>query len=139
MKIGKLARQTSFSKDTIRYYEKIGLIPEPDRRPSGYRDFDESYVERLLFVKEFQKLGFTLSEIDTLLNMKFDKETTTGEVKDFFEDKIKEVEEKIRNLSAIRDALTMASSRCKGGNQPVSECAILDFIDMKIFKQKEQL
>ena len=137
MKIGKLARQTSFSKDTIRYYEKIGLIPEPDRRASGYREFDESYVERLLFVKEFQKLGFTLSEIDTLLNMRFDENATTGEVKGFFEDKIEEVEEKIRNLSAIRDALTKASSRCEGGNKPVSECAILNFIDMKIFKEQE--
>lgn len=137
MKIGKLARQTSFSKDTIRYYEKIGLIPAPDRRPSGYREFDQSYIERLLFIKEFQKLGFTLSEIDTLLNMKFDENATTGEVKDFFEDKILEVEEKIRNLNAVRDALIKASSRCKGGNQPVSECAILNFIDMKIFNEQE--
>jgi len=138
MKIGRLANITGLTKDTIRYYEDIGLIPEPDRRPSGYRKYNDKYIELLLFIKETKKLGFTLNEIDTLLNMKFSDGTTTGEIKQFFEEKIDEVEHKIAKLQAVQAALTEASSRCDGGNRPVDECAILNFIDMKIFNNKPQ-
>ena len=136
MKIGRMASITGLTKDTIRYYEDIGLIPEPDRRPSGYRKYGKKYIERLLFIKEIKKLGFTLSEIDTLLNMKFSDDTTTGQVKQFFEEKIQEVEQKIAKLTAVQSALKEVSSRCDGGNQPVDKCAILNFIDMKIFNNK---
>jgi len=135
MKIGKVAEITGLTKDTIRYYEKIGVIPKPHRRPSGYREYEQQFIDRLLFIKETQKLGFTLDEINTLLNMKFDSEVTTGEVKQFFEKKIEDIEEKITHLKVVKNALTEASSRCEGGNQPVEQCAILNFIDMKIFNK----
>src|SRR5690625_3718325 len=78
-KIGKAAELAGVNKETIRYYERRNLIPEPERMDSCYRLFSRRHVDQIRFIKRAQELGFTLSEIDDLLNLKMDEDTTRSE------------------------------------------------------------
>ena len=81
MRIGEVARQTGIGIETIRFYERKGLLAEPDRRPSGYRQYDNTVVARLRFIRRAKELGFTLSEINELLGLWFDKDTQCCDVR----------------------------------------------------------
>ncbi|MFQ5569341.1 MAG: heavy metal-responsive transcriptional regulator [Rhodothermales bacterium] len=125
MKIGEIAKQADVNIDTVRYYEQRGLLPEPPRRPSGYRDYTQDYIARIRFIKRTQELGFSLREIDELLSIKVDLTKIIGTVKRFVEQNIAEVETKIGELQSIKGALQSLSSLCDGGTAPISECSIL--------------
>ena len=73
-KIGEVARRADVNKETVRYYEKRKLIPEPDRRRSGYRIFTQRHIDQIKFIKRGQQLGFTLTEIKELLELRLDEE-----------------------------------------------------------------
>ena len=81
MRIGEVARQTGIGIETIRFYERKGLLAEPDRRPSGFRQYDDTVVARLRFIRRAKELGFTLSEINELLGLWFDKDTQCCDVR----------------------------------------------------------
>ncbi len=127
-KIGEAAEKAGVHKETIRYYERRALIPEPARRRSGYRIFTDEHVQRIKFIKRAQELGFTLSEIEDLLTLRVDDHTTCADVRQRAEKKLADVEEKITELQRIRDALQHLTDLCQGEG-PTSECPILDAIE----------
>jgi len=131
MLIGELAEKTNVSVDTIRYYEREGLIDPVSVRDSGYREFDEGSVEAIFFVVRAKDLGFSLKEICTLLRLKSDPDTTCGEVKALAEKKITDVIAKIKNLQAIQRDLAALISKCTDTAASVDECPIVDSLDKK--------
>ncbi|GBD98799.1 mercuric resistance operon regulatory protein [bacterium BMS3Abin07] len=128
--IGKLAKQSEVNIETIRYYERRGLIPKPPRRESGYRQYPRDTVTRIQFIKRAKELGFSLREILELLSLRVDPATTCGDVKKRAEIKIADIEEKIRTLQGMKKALMNLTVECKGRG-PVSECPILEALDTK--------
>ncbi|HDO35560.1 MAG TPA: MerR family transcriptional regulator [Nitrospirae bacterium] len=128
--IGKLAKQAEVNIETIRYYERRGLIPKPPRRESGYRQYPRDTVTRIQFIKRAKELGFSLREILELLSLRVDPATTCGDVKKRAEIKIADIEEKIRTLQRMKKALMKLTVECKGRG-PVSECPILEALDTK--------
>jgi Hg(II)-responsive transcriptional regulator len=128
LKVGEVAQRGGVNLQTIRYYEREGLLPKPPRLPSGYRAFPESAVRRVRFIKRAQELGFSLSEIRDLLGLPGN--AGAQEVRERTKAKIADIEEKIRRLRAIKDALTTLAERCPGCG-PLSECPILDALEAK--------
>lgn len=128
--IGTLAKKSNVKKETVRYYERRGLIPEPKRTESGYRQYSDDTVLRIRFIKRAQELGFSLKEISELLSLRVDKHTTCGDFKNIAEVKISEVEEKIRSLNQIKKALTKLVALCSGEG-PTSECPIVEALDFE--------
>lgn len=122
---GKLAKAAAVNIETLRYYEKRGLLPEPPRKESGYRVYPESAVERLLFIKGSQALGFTLEEIRELLTLRVDKHATRTDVRQRAYEKVQDIEQKIAALQAMRHALNELIKQCHGDG-PTAECPILD-------------
>ena len=133
---GQLAKAAQVNVETIRYYERQGLMPEPPRRTSGYRQYSKSDVGRLLFIKEAKNLGFSLQEISGLLSLRVDPVTSCQEVRKLAETKIAQLEEKIQAMQRIKKALTKLASACKVG-VPDSECPILDALDLKSLRKRE--
>jgi len=126
----EVADKAGVNPETLRYYEREGLIPKPRRSDGGFRLYDESYVDRLRFIGRAKELGFTLAEIKGLLDLRVDDTATCRDVKAKAEDKLDEVEAKIRDLQHIRAALTRLATACEGGG-PTSNCPILDAMEDK--------
>jgi MerR family transcriptional regulator, copper efflux regulator len=126
MRIGELARRAGVNVQTVRYYERRGLLSDPRRRAAGYREYTEGTLERLRFVRRAQELGFTLAEIEELLTLRLDPGTTAADVKARAEAKIAQVEGKLRDLERIRHALAHLAGRCRGGRGLVGDCPLLD-------------
>jgi Hg(II)-responsive transcriptional regulator len=125
----KLAKQGGVNIETIRYYERRGLLPKAPRTPSGYRSFTEDSVRRLRFVRRAQALGFSLHEIRELLALrKATRGTSCGNVRTRAEMKLKEIDAKMRSLRAMRRALKQFTAVCPGDG-PVSDCPILDALN----------
>lgn len=127
-KIGKAAELAGVNKETIRYYERRELIPEPERMDSGYRLFSDRDIDRVRFIKRSQELGFTLSEIAELLNLKMDEDTTCSEIKQEAEKKYRDVVDKIEDLQRIRETLTDLIDSCRGTG-PKGDCPILEALE----------
>lgn len=128
--IGKLAKKAEVNVETVRYYEKRGLIAKPPRRDAGYRQYSQDVVARIQFIKRAKELGFSLREISELLSLRVDPSTTCGDVKRQAEVKIADVGEKIRVLQNIKKALTKLVALCHGQG-PNSECPIMEILDNK--------
>lgn len=112
MKIGEVATRSNIGIETIRYYEREGLLQEPERRPSGYRQYDDSTVERLDYIRRAKELGFTLAEIKDLLELSFDH-SNCAHIRQRAESKITDIECKIRNLQKMKRALHKFLTRCR--------------------------
>ena len=128
LKIGQVAERGGVNLQTIRYYEREGLLPEPPRLQSGYRMFPDNTVRRIRFIKRAQELGFTLSEIRDLLALRIDKERPSSEVRTLAQAKISNIEAKIRTLNNMKRVLSNLTERCSGCG-PSNECPILESID----------
>lgn len=128
MTIGQLAKRAEVGVETVRFYERQGLLEEPTRRASGYRQYDESVVNRLRFIRSAKELGFTLNEIKDLLSIRLDPATTCADVKQRAENKIENIEQKIRTLQRMKRALVKVTKSCSGKG-PTSDCPILDSIE----------
>jgi len=124
--IGELAGRAGVNVQTVRYYERRGLLPKPRRTPSGYREYTTNTLDRLRFIRRAQELGFTLSEIGELLVLRLDPRTTASTVKARVEAKIADVDHRIEDLKRIKHALTHLAGRCHGGRGPVGDCPLLD-------------
>ncbi len=124
MTIGTLAKQTTVGIETIRYYERRGLLEPVERRESGYRIYDENSAKKLLFIKNAQQLGFTLEEIGELLKLKVSNTSRCGTVKKRATRKIGEIDNKIAVLKSIKKALTKLVSHCHE-ELPTDDCPIL--------------
>lgn len=127
-KIGDVARQAKVNIETVRYYEKRGLIPIPDRRQSGYRIFTQRYIYQIKFIKRAQELGFTLSEIKELLELRMDDDSTCSEIKAEAQEKYQDVVEKIEDLTRIKRTLVDLIDSCSGSG-PKGDCPILDALE----------
>lgn len=136
MTVGQLAKKVQINIETVRYYERRGLLPEPIRSESRYRQYTENDVARILFIKRAKELGFTLKEISELLSLKIDSETTCGDVKKLSESKIANVEEKIRDLQKIKKKLEELVILCDQENASTSECPILEALEPKTKETK---
>ncbi len=121
---GSLGKQTGVNIETIRYYEKIGLMPDPDRSSGGYRIYDHSHLKRLSFVRRSRELGFTLHEIRELLELVDGGDYTCAEVRDRTIVHLEEVAQKIRDLQKMQRTLKTMAAKCDGGLVP--ECPIVD-------------
>jgi MerR family transcriptional regulator, Zn(II)-responsive regulator of zntA len=129
-KIGELADKAGSNVETLRYYESRGLVKASSRSAAGYRLYSDHDAERLLFVLQAKKVGFSLKEIDRLLNLQLHKdEHTCREVKDTTADKISEIEGKIRDLEKIKFALQKLHDACCGGGESATHCTILQSLE----------
>lgn len=124
MRIGTVARECGVSIDTIRYYEREGLLPPPRRRPSGYREYDDGTIKRLRFIRHAKELGFTLDDIRELLSLSSDREQGVKGVKQRAEVRLAMVDERMAQLRRMRKGLKQLIANCPG-HGPLEECPIL--------------
>lgn len=124
MNIGQASTQSGVSQRMIRHYEKIGLIPMPPRRGSGYRDYSDPDVHRLRFVANARDLGFPIEEIRSLLNLWQDRCRSSAEVKALAISRAEELGRKAASLERMRRALIDLADSCTGDGRP--ECPIID-------------
>ena len=128
--IGALSEQTGVNIETIRYYEREGLLPHPPRTAGGHRSFSEDHLKRLTFIRRSRELGFSLAEIRVLLALVDGGSYTCGEIKALTLEHAESVRSKISDLRRIKRILLDISSRCEGGAVP--ECPIIDaLLDLK--------
>lgn len=131
LKTGELAEQAGVNVETLRFYERQGLLPEPPRRPSGYREYPPDTVQRIRFIQRAKELGFTLREIKGLLELRVNPETTCAQVRDRAAEKIADVKQKISDLKAIERALKKLMNTCTGAG-PLEECPILEHLEREL-------
>ena len=130
-KVGEIAEKIGLNVETLRYYEKIKIMPKPKRMESRYRIYDELDLKRLLFIKRAKELGFTLKEIKELLNLKIESTATCGDVKHLAEHKLTDIEERIRDLKNIKKVLLKLITQCVCEEVSTEECPILEVIEQK--------
>lgn len=128
MRIGELAKRVHVNLETIRYYEREGLMPEPRRIPPGHRNFDQGALRRLRFIKRTQELGFSLAEIREILSLKAHPERECSAVCGQTRKKLREVDQKLKDLQEIKRALTRLTRACSGDRR-IGECGILEVLD----------
>lgn len=123
--IGQVARQAGIGVETVRYYEREGLLPPPPRSASGYRHYPHDSVRRLAFIRHAKALGFTLADIRELLALRAEPGASSLPVRQKAEAKLIEIREKIAALEKMQVALEQLVEQCPG-HVPTSECPILD-------------
>ncbi len=124
LSIGQVADASGVSAKTIRYYESVGLVPEPARAPNGYRRYAERSVEELRFVHRARGLGFSIKDVASLLALWRDDARHSATVKDLALRQVATVERKIEELQSIRSTLLELADKCHGDHRP--DCPILD-------------
>jgi Hg(II)-responsive transcriptional regulator len=126
--VGQLAKEGGINVETVRYYEKMKLLPKPKRRESRYRVYDENDLKRLLFIKRAKELGFMLKEIIELFGLRIDSRAKCGDVKHLTEHKLKDVDNKIVDLKKMRNVLVKLINQCVNEEVSSDECPILESI-----------
>jgi MerR family Zn(II)-responsive transcriptional regulator of zntA len=127
LRIGEMARLTGLSIDTLRYYEKYGLLKASRRSEAGYRLYSSVDLARLRFIISAKDVGFTLKEIHELLALEVTRDQAScEEVKQLVDTKLAEVDRRIGELMRIQDSLRGLSDACCGGVEPATQCTILD-------------
>ena len=126
--IGEVARRAGVGVETVRFYQRQGLLAEPVRRGPGYRQYAEDVVSRLRFIRRAKDLGFSLKEIGELLALRVEPSTSCAEVRERAAAKIADIEAKMESLRRMKEALVKVTGECSGRG-PTSECPILDALD----------
>lgn len=129
--IGRLARLGGVNLETIRYYEREGLLQKPPRTQAGYRLFPSETFRRLRFIKHAQELGFSLGEIRELLALRMRPGVRREHIRAHAEAKIVDIEQKIRTLTAMKNNLHNLTERCSACG-PLSKCPILESLDEEV-------
>jgi MerR family copper efflux transcriptional regulator len=124
MNIGDVSRESGVSTKMIRYYEQIGLIPAAHRTESGYRIYRDNDVHTLRFVRRARDLGFSVTQLAELLALWSDGHRASADVKHIARQHIAELEHKIQELRAMKDALKHLAEHCHGDHRP--DCPILE-------------
>lgn len=124
MMIGELSKATGCKIETIRYYERIGVIPKPPRTTGGHRDYDTPHLKRLNFVRRSRELGFSLDEIRQILRLVNGGDVTCEQVHDIALEHLSDVRAKISDLRRMERTLKDTASRCSGGETPY--CPIVE-------------
>lgn len=125
--IGRLAKKAGVGTQALRFYERKGLVAKPPRSKGGYRLYPESVAGRIGFIQRAQDLGFSLREVKELLELQASDKRSCREVKSFATKKIGDIDRKLQELSAIRDALSQLRKACAGGGTG-GECPILEYM-----------
>lgn len=122
--IGAMSRETGVNIETIRYYERIVLMPKPDRTPGGNRQYTHDHLKRLSFIKRSRELGFSIDEIRAMLTMVDQDGVSCGEVHTMTIEHLMSVKEKIRHLKKLERVLTGMAAECEKGDVP--DCPIIE-------------
>ncbi len=126
--IGAVSKQAGVNVETLRYYERRGLLQKPPRTLSNYRLYTDETVRRIRFIKRGQELGFTLKEIKELLSLRARPRARCADVRQRAEAKIQDIESKMRTLNAMKKALSKLMAECSGRG-PITDCPILEALD----------
>lgn len=124
MMIGAMSKATGCNIETIRYYERIGVLLKPPRTPGGLRSYDQIHLKRLNFVRRSRELGFSLNEVRQMLRLVDGGDVTCDQVHDMALEHLADVGAKIRDLMRMKQILKATAAKCKGGKTP--ECPIID-------------
>ncbi|MDD1781467.1 Cu(I)-responsive transcriptional regulator [Enterovibrio sp. ZSDZ35] len=124
MKINEVARLTGLTTKTIRFYEQKGVISEPNRSDNGYRDYSDRHISELQMIKRSRLVGFSLDECQELLDMSRDPNRRSADVKQKALEKIAEIDEKIKELQAMKTSLKTLASSCPGNDSAC--CPIIE-------------
>lgn len=127
--IGKLAHAAGVNIETIRYYERRGLLEAPPRSAAGYRRYTPAAVRRVRFIRQAKALGFSLEEIAELLSLRADPAGTCADVRSRVGDKVDAIDRKIAELARMRAVLTDLADSCDSARAPVDECPIVQALD----------
>lgn len=128
--IGKAAKEAGISVEALRFYERRGLIPEPARNHAGYRQYLPETIKRLHFIRRAKEVGFTLKDIEELLQISANPDSACLDIKRRAQRKIEEADRKIQDLQKIRDALESLTRDCETSAN-TSECPLLAALDLK--------
>jgi len=123
--IGDLARRTGVKVETIRYYERIGMLPEPGRTQANYRAYDAAHLARLSFIRRARDLGFHLEQVKALIALSEDACNPCAEVDAIATAHLEEIDRKLADLAALRRELKEVVGQCRNG-AAISECRIID-------------
>jgi len=125
--IGRLAAAAGVNLETIRYYERIKLMPPPARTPGGHRSYEESHVRRLMFIRRARELGFGIGEIRALLALAAPGRVSCAKVRKIAEAHLAEIRAKLADLSKLEGILAATVSKCSG--EPAPPCPVLDMLE----------
>ena len=126
--IGKLASQAGVGVETVRFYERSGLLAQPDRPERGFRRYPDAAIKRLRFIRQARDLGFNLDEIGDLLALRVSPTATCEDVRDRTEQKIGEIDRRIELLTSMRASLSELVASCELDG-PATDCPILDHLE----------
>lgn len=124
--IGDLAAACGCKVETVRYYEKTGLMPDPPRTGGGHRVYSLPMKKRLVFIRRSRELGFTIEQVGELLSFVDEPDHTCGEVRGMAKLQARVAQKKIDDLKRLQKALNEMAARCRGGRYKVEDCAIID-------------
>lgn len=125
LRTAEVAEQAGVNVETLRFYERKGILAEPPRRASGYREYPPETVERVRFIKRAQELGFSLKEVQDLLDLRQTARAKAGRVRKVAEAKLEEIDHKIRDLEAMKKSLTDLLCACDG-QKTIASCPIIE-------------
>ena len=131
MTIGRVAKRAGVGVETIRFYERKGLIVQPPRRNSGFRYYSNTDVVRVRFIQKGKELGFSLKEIADLLSLEGNPQATCGDVKQRAEEKVRTIEERVRDLQKMKRSLVRLTAACSRGGS-IEDCPILDCFEARM-------
>lgn len=133
MRIGELAGKLEINPKTIRYYESIGVLPEPARTQSGYRDYDDSYIDRLTFIRSAQRLGITLDEVKEILAFQERGQAPCAYVREVLDAQVSSIEQRIQELQQLRTQLVELASEADAlpPAPPGAPCALIEHVRHK--------
>jgi len=126
-KIGEVTARTGLTADTLRYYEKIGLLPDISRNQSGIRLYDDRDISRLNFIKRSQRMNFTLDEIKKLLQMRGDPQHAKDSVRQLTSKKLEDIETHLTDLTILKKELTLLLNLCRASEEG---CPIIEGLDI---------
>jgi len=126
LRIGDVTKELGLSADTLRYYEKIKLLPKIARTESGIRIYDDKDISRLKFIQRAQRMNFSLAEISDLLSMRTDPQHARDEVRQLTADKLTDIEAQLKDLKTLRNELTLLLNLCRGSEDG---CPIIESIN----------
>jgi MerR family mercuric resistance operon transcriptional regulator len=127
LSIGKLAKAASVHLETVRYYERIGLMPAPGRTDSGYRSYGNEHVHRLSFIRRARELGFSVEDVRVLLNLAEPGRASCAGAQALTKTHLEQVRSKISDLRRLESVLAAAVEKCSGEVTPV--CPVLDILE----------
>lgn len=126
LSMGELASRADCQVETVRYYEKEGLMPEPPRTGGGHRQYSHTHLKRLYFIRRSRELGFSIKQVRELLAFVDEPNHTCGEVQAMTVAQAEKMQSKIDDLKRLKKALNEMSTRCSGGKYSVDDCPIID-------------